>query len=284
MQDKILDAYMLVCEGKDKGPKDFPKAKFINAKGQSEDMPNGCGSEKSFKKKKKKINEKSSMTAGDGKTGDLEGPTKGTIKKSGPAEADGFKKADEAPAGLSPVKKKNVKESTNMTFEDLYKKVLEEQDIESPDYNDEMGEFPSDSDQEIGADMGDEADVDMDEGSIYSQLADLFSKLAEMKGAGAGAEMDMEDEMGQEPGLGEAVSEPEPKELKGSVTNLQAPCKLGRDGYKVVKKKASASAGTGERDGELKPAPKGPTPGKSPMTVGGSSPAASGKNASFLES
>jgi len=233
---------------------------------------------------------KTSMTAGKVKPGDLDGPTKQTIKKSGPEEAEGTEKAEEAPAGLNPVKKKKtkeVKESTNMTFQDLYDQVIKEQDIESDEYSDDVGDFPPAGDEAAEGDLEDVGGEEAAEGDKFAQLADLFSQAADLlrgMSAGAGDVADMGDEEAaiEEPPVGEAVSEPAPKDFKGNTKQFQAPTKLGVNGTKVVKKKAF-TGDTKARTGEIGAAPKGATPGKSPMKVGGTGAAASGKNASMLE-
>ena len=81
------------------------------------------------------------------------------------------------------------------SFMDLFDQVMvneEGEDIESPAYDDESGDFPE-TEGEVpveGEEMG--------EGEIYSQLSDLFGQLAGLKGAELGAgeeEAGMEGEM-----------------------------------------------------------------------------------------
>jgi hypothetical protein len=83
--------------------------------------------------------------------------------------------------------------------------------------------------------------------------------------------------------MGEAVSDPEPKPFSANIKSLQAPRKLGGDGVKATKGKASMPAQK-KRTGEMEQAPKGAKPGdKSFMKVCGSGPAHSAKNASMHE-
>jgi len=237
---------------------------------------------------------KQSMTAGTIKQGELDGPTKEIGPKgSGPEAADGSKKAEEAPKNINPVdKKKKVKESTTMpqSFHELYNKVIlkEVDDLESPEYNDNIGDFPAGEGEIPSIEDGDE----MAEGDKFAQAADLFSQLAdlfrEMSPGTDTEEIPGDETLGGEPevapAMGEAVSEPAPKEFKGNIKQFQAPNKLGISGVKTSKGKANTSAGAKKRTGEMGVAPTGVKPGdKSFMKVGGSGPAASGKNASMLE-
>ena len=239
---------------------------------------------------------KQSMTAGKVKPGELEGPTKGLgLKGSGPEGAEGTEKAEEAPKDLSPVdKKKKVKESTIMpkSFQELYSEVINEEDLEGASYDDAAGDFPPADGADVPGAEGLEGTEDL-EGDKFAAAADLFSQLAdlfrEMSPAGAVDELPGEETLGDEvaPGgapVGEAVSEPEPKPFSGNIKQFQAPNKLGISGVKTSKGKANTSAGGKKRTGELEKAPTGVKPGdKSFMKVGGTGPAATGKNASLLE-
>lgn len=243
---------------------------------------------------------KQDMTVGNvkkNKDGELDGPVnKMGPKDSGPDNVDDVKKADEAPKSLSPVSKKKLnKENVDMnnanksSFQDLYNQVINEaEDLESPAYSDETGDFPP-----AEGEIGPEGDVapgteDQPEGEMddYSKMADLFSQMAEIFLKLSGKSMDLPAEEGpaEEAPMGEAVSEPAPKPFNANIKQLQAPKKLGGVGVKTVKGKADTSAGAKKRTGEMDKAPTGVKPGdKSFMKVGGSGPAASAKNASMLE-
>ena len=236
--------------------------------------------------------EKSSLKAPG--TTDPEGFEKGTTKakefykNSGPKEVEGTEDAVEAPEELSPVKKGLTKESTTMdnpSFMELFDQVMKEEvdGIEDPAYDDNAQDFPPAADED--GDMGGEEVTVTLTGDQVSVLKDI---IAQLEGEGEGEmdmEMDAEMDMPVDDGLGEAVSEPEPKELSANTAQLQAPCKLGRDGVKVTpKKKAALSAGAKKRTGEPEAGPKGFTPGnKGMMKVQGSGSAAKGKNASLAE-
>jgi len=256
---------------------------------------------------------KQSMTVGKIKNGDeLEGPTKKVIPNSGPESVKNLQKAEEAPEGLNPVKKgKKIKETT-MSFADLYNKVmLKEEDIESSEFNQDIGDFPADASEAPGAeaDQGDlaepetEGEVESKE-ALFRQLADVFTKLADLETseleevpmdevpeAGAdqvGSETPMTQDAAPQQGMkapvGEAVSAPEPKEFKANISQFQAPNKLGRTGVKVFKRKVATTGNSQKKDGTIKDAPKGFKPGdKGMMKVGGSGAAQEGKNASALE-
>jgi len=243
------------------------------------------------------------------KTGDIE---KGKEKQKGqgtesPEVKKAAAKSEEAPADLSPAKdfsaqaskpaKKVTGESTQMkkSFMDLFDEAMtiteaEAPAIEDPNAFDEgEGDFAAAGPE--GAEGGEAAGG---EGEIYAQLADLFSQLAEIKGAGAGAEAapeaGLEGDAGMPPPTGESVvaemkSEPEPKEFSGDISKLQKGS-LGRSGVKVAGAKKAASKGNDkEKTGKLEDAPKGFTPAdKGMMKVSGSGPQHKGGDSSFLES
>lgn len=235
---------------------------------------------------------KGKMTVGKHKGGEeLEGEVKKVIKNSGPDAADGVEKAEEGPAGLNPVKKRQMEEKTvkdGLSFQQLYNQVITEEDIDSIEdtaYDDEMGDFPASEDEvlddeEIAADMEpvtvtltpEEVDV------LRSIIAQVDGEDLELKD-----ELDVEDDLGEEP-VGEARSEPEPKPHSSNVKELQAPRKLAGKGVKKAGGKAQTSGGTKKRTGEIEDAPKGPTPGdKGMMKVSGTGAAHTAKNASLLE-
>ena len=236
-------------------------------------------------KESKDLTSKASMVVSK-KKGDLEGADKKAAKDMGANGAKDIKKPVEVSKTLSPAgKQKEMKESTNMgnTFDELFNKVIAEADIEDiPAGEDDFA--PTD---EMG--MDDEAGMEVEEGDKFSQLADLFAQAADLFRGMADGEGDIgAEDMGDYPEeaegpMGEAVSEPEPRPLSANTASLQLPNKLGRDGVKVVKKKAVGTI-TGKHDGTLSPAPAGFKGGdKSKMKVGGSGPAATGKGASAQE-
>ena len=251
---------------------------------------------------------------GDGETGglkpdDLPADAASTteLQKGRGAEAADTKAPEEAEEKLSPVnknkgtdkvaKKKQVttiKDSVEPTksFMDLFDQVMvkeEGEDIESPAYNDDQGDFPE---------TENEAPVEgeMDEGAIYSQLADLFSQLASIKGDELGGEMGAEGEMEEPVPSAESVdedgnpieemkSEPEPKELNADIKQRQLPTKLAGKGVtKGSSKKAASKGSDKKRTGELEDGPEGMKHDKSKFAVDGDGPIHKAKNASFLES
>jgi len=235
------------------------------------------------------------MTVGKQKSGDeLEGPTK-QLDGTGPDSAD-FDKAVEAPKSISPAgktsktsKKSTTKvneESTDMsrkTFEELYNTVMvSEEDLESAEYNDEMGDFPPSGDEGMEGEMGEERDAP----SILGEIKDLLSELISVMGGGEEMDVDVDMDMdpAEEGGFGEATSEPEPRPLTTTVSQLQLPSrKLGGPGTTVVKKKASGAAATKKHNGELEAAPAGFKHDKSKMKVDGSGAAVQGNNQSAFE-
>ena len=241
-------------------------------------------------KTSKVIQEKNEMKIGTIKQGDLEGPAEGVSpKKSGPADADGFEQAVEAPKEFSPAAKKNSskkkklnKESNIMSFDDLYKSVIvNEEDLESAEYDDEMGDFPP-AEGEM-ADEGEERSA----GDILGEVIGLLQELQDT--LGGGSDLDMEDDLeapmqDEDPTFGEATSEPEPKEFNANISQLQAPRSLGGQGVRVSQKKAKSSTISKKHSGDLETAPKGFTPGnKGMMKVSGTGPAIAAKNASAFE-
>jgi len=254
------------------------------------------------------------MTVGNMKMGDLPGQKPGVFPpKSGP-DAPGAKtmqKAVEAPVEFSPVKgkkQKEVKESTNMSksFQELYDNVINEKDIESPDYNEEIQDFPPTAGEEVpGEEVPGEEDLEggmegeRDVASIVEDIKGLLDELVIAVGGSPAGEMGPEDEMGAEEGepqfkesvkaegktIKEMKSEPEPKDFKAPISSLQLPGrKLGGTGVKVPHKKMVIAAGGKKHTGEPEAAPKGFTPGdKGMMKVGGTGPAVNGKDTSAFE-
>jgi len=171
-----------------------------------------------------------SNAKGDGKTGGLEpgelpadtASTTEIQKGTGAENAKGIKTPEEGEEKINPVKKdkgttktatkKTVTESDGpkASFMDLYNQVIKEEgeDIESASYDDDVGDFPE-PEGEVSPEG--EGEGEMGEGEIYTQLADLFGRLASIKGGDLGGEDEMgapEDEMGApEDGMGENVPE-----------------------------------------------------------------------------
>jgi len=252
---------------------------------------------------------------GDGETGgltpdELPADTASTTevqKGTGAENAKGVDSPEEAEEKLSPVKadkgtKKTAKKKEvtaikdsvepKKSFMDLFDQVMikEEGEIEDPAYDDEAGDFPEPEEEE-------EVPTEMDEGEIYSKLADLFGQLAEVKGYGAedmGAEAPVEDEMGgiapesvdaDGNPIEEMKSEPEPKELVADAEERMVPTKLaGKGVVKGATKKAAIKGNDKKRTGELEDGPEGLKHDKSKFAVKGEGPAHKAKNASFLES
>lgn len=234
------------------------------------------------------VDKQKKMVVGKQQTGDeLEGPTKEVGPKGSGPEAAVKTKAVNAPANLSNLKKENNDMSD--TFQDLYDKVMiseEGEDLESAEYNDEMGDFPTGQDDEgLGDEMGEEGeDPFVQLANLFSQAADLFSQMSDSEADMAAGEEDMMDEPIQGEGpMGEATSEPEPKIAPDNTAKLKLPRKLAGTGVNVVKKKAKGEI-SGKHDGSLQAAPKGFQPGnKGMMKVNGTGAENKAKNASAFE-
>jgi hypothetical protein len=240
---------------------------------------------------------------GDGETGALEpgelpadaASTTEVQSGTGAENAKDVEAAEEAPEDISPVKKDKgtMKTATKKTvteaeaprksFTDLFDQVMiseEGEDIESPEYDDDLGDFPEDEEDV-------ETEGPVDEGEIFSQLADLFSQLASIRGAGEESyDEEPEGELDdmEEPPIGEAKSEPEPKVLQANSSERQLPTKLAGKGVKKGSSKAKTGEGGRKRTGELEDAPEGFRHDKSKYAVNGEGPIHKAKNASFLES
>jgi hypothetical protein len=249
------------------------------------------------------------------KTGEIENGKK--VQKGQGIESPEAKKAaaksEEAPADLSPAKdfsakagkpaKKVTGESTQMkkSFMDLYDEAMVVTEAEAPAvedpqaWDDSQGDFAGTPGGEPGGEPGaEEAGVGGSEGELYAQLADIFSQLAEIKGAGvAGAEGEEgAPEAGAEelpPPTGESVvaemkSEPEPKEFPGEISKLQLPRSLAGKGVEKKEPKKAASKGNDkDKTGKLEDAPAGFHHDKGMMKVKGDGPIHKGGNASFVE-
>jgi len=263
------------------------------------------------------------VNGGDGtKPGDLPSDTSSpteTQKGTGAENAKGIKAPEEGEEKLSPVKKdKGTKKTASKrqvttindstqprkTFMELFDQVMIKEDdegIESPDFNDDDGDFPE-TEEDIPSDRDSDRE-EMSEGDIYSQLSTLFGQLANIKGDGFNDDLDdgmdndlddLDDDLDDEVPPTESVrrrghtisemkSEPEPKELGGSISNLQAPRKLGGKGVKVSTGKAASRGSDKRHTGELEAGPEGMRHDKSKFTVKGTGSAHKGNNASFVE-
>jgi len=234
-------------------------------------------------------------------TGELEGETGKVQPNTGPESSNADLSADN-PDEFSTTKKTKksksiTKENVNMknkSFMDLFNEVVNENGIESDEYDDESGDFPA-GEGEIQPD--DEFDDEMGEATPLSIIQDIAAKFDELIVAMGGEsdlddldsdlEGDLDDEIGGEFGEDEPVSEmksePTPKNHNSNISSLQAPRKLGGSGVKTSKRSAKKTSAK-KRTGELEAAPVGFKPGdKGAMKVGGTGPAASGKNASAFE-
>jgi hypothetical protein len=180
-----------------------------------------------------------------------------------PAEtADSAKhKAEDAPAHLTDKKKKNLKEKKQMpksVFKDLYKAVLaeeyddEDMDLESPDFDDEEGDFPASQDEGFG----EEEEEEMVE-CPRSLLQGLCDQLQEILGGGEDelGELGDEEDFGEEEDLGledEEEDNPFPEAVDGSPspfnTNPQAHVKRKLGHGKV---RGKGGKGQGNAQGEV---------------------------------
>lgn len=256
------------------------------------------------------------VKGGDGtKPGDLPSDAASTTevqKGTGSENAKNITAPEEAEEKLNPVKKDKgttktaskkqvtaIKDSVQpkKSFMDLFDQVMvnEEGDgIESSSYDDDQGDFPE-PEGEVPVE-GEVEGEELGEGEIYSQLSDLFGKLADIKGAGLG-----EDEEGLAPEEGmegmptpesvdaygnpieEMRSEPEPKEFSGNSSERQLPTKLAGKGVRASSGKAATKGSDKKRTGELEDAPEGFKHDKSKFKVKGTGSAHKAANASFLE-
>jgi hypothetical protein len=257
------------------------------------------------------------VKGGDGtKPGDLPSDaasTTETQKGTGSENAKNITAPEEAEEKLNPVKKDKgttktaskkqvtaIKDSVQprKSFMELFDQVMvkEEGDgIEDSGYDDEQGDFP-----EPEGEVPVEGEVEeLGEGEIYSQLSDLFSQLAGIKGAGMGEEEDLESEDGMEEMEGmegmpesfdrygnpiqEMRNEPEPREFSGNHSERQLPNKLAGNGVRPSSGKAATKGSDKKRTGELEDAPAGFRHDKSKFRVKGTGSAHKAANASFLE-
>lgn len=261
------------------------------------------------------------VAGGDGtKPGDLPADAASTTETqtgTGAENAKDVKAPEEAEEKLSPVKKDKgttktatkkevtaIKDSVEpkKSFMDLFNQVVvteEDGAIDGEGYDDDAGDFPV-PEEEVPV----EGEGELSEGEIYSQLSDLFSQLASIKGGDMGMEDEMDGEMDGEMGPdmseeipgGESVrargraieemkSEPEPKELVANSSERQLPTSLAGKGVKKPGSKKAATKGNDKkRTGELEDGPEGFKHDKSKFKVDGSGPVHGAANASFLES
>ena len=256
--------------------------------------------------------------SGNGQTGgltpgDLPADTGSTTAQQSGTGASkvSLKTPEEADSKLSPYKPKKSKKKSkkgnvmekHKSFMELFDQVMvnEAEDIESPEYNDEMGDFPQRSGEGPLPDEGDEEmGGEMSEGEIYQQLSDLFSQLAELKG-GAPAE---DEEFGEEEGMGpegappdeygqggmpqqestiaEMRSAPVPSKCTANSRKRMMPTSLSGKGVRVSSKKKKTGSSR-QRTGVPEGGPKTTRMDKSKFKVKGSGPAHTANNASALE-
>lgn len=236
------------------------------------------------------------MTVGDKKIGDLDGPTQETNKGTG-AENTDAKPAKDAEADLQgdTVEKstdksgKKVEEGTERPmskFDTLFNQAIMEEEIgsiEGEGYDDDMGDFPANGEDQAEAEMAELTDDGIgeeSEGDLFAQLADIFGKLATKFGGG-------EEEIGLE-GEGEidsleleAVESTPAPDGVGSRTNRSA---MNTNAAKTVSGGAS-SATSGAVDGG-KPKAAGQTKDRNPQMsfkAKGSGKAVDGGNSSAFE-
>jgi len=247
------------------------------------------------------------------KPGDLPADAASTTevqKGTGAENAKDITSPEEADAKLSPVSKnkgtnktatkKTVTESDapKKSFMDLFNfAMINEDDIESDGYDDDAGDFPE---PEETVPVEGEMEEELDEGEIYSQLSELFGKLASIKGAELTGDEGMEPSPDEELGMDanddipisteesvnpikEMKSQPEPEEFNSNISQLQAPRPLAGKGVKVSSKKAAIKGSDKKRTGELETGPEGLKHDKSKFAVKGDGSAHKANNASFVE-
>lgn len=237
---------------------------------------------------------KSSMTVGNVKPGDLDG----AVRKSGPkgsgAKETGVKKPEEAPAELQGDTVEDSKKGKKGigAFDRLYKSVVKEEvspSIESDKFDPVSGDFPPAGEEEADAeDFGAEGDMEADEGSAFSKLADLFSQAAELfsqmaaehGGADAGEELiDGEGDLGAEGDVAKEAVESKP--APDGVSKLTGKGNIDVKGVKVERKTAVVPKGKGA-DGAIETGKDTNLGPKMSQKASGTGPIASGKNSNFF--
>lgn len=236
---------------------------------------------------------KSSMTVGTVKPGELEGETKKKgPKKSGPENTDASAPV-EAPENLQggDVEDSKKKKGGKMSkFEELYKNVIDESiedSIESQNYDDEIQDFPPAGEEEADALNAEEEDLGEVESprEILSQIGDLFVKLADALDDGENELTGEEPELGENEGLGARDGlEEESVELEPApdgVSKLTGKGSMNSKGVKVVKGGTKIRKGK-KADGKLEKL-KASLDSVRKNKVSGTGAAVQGKNTSAFE-
>jgi hypothetical protein len=201
-------------------------------------------------------------------------------------------------------KAKESIEKPKMSFNDIYSKIIKENDdldavepaadIESAGFSDEAGDFDPDADKE--GDVEEEMDLTTELRLLADRLSEIAEKLGMDEGltpdAGAGEGLDVPagDDMGMEPEAklesvqtGKIPQPTTPKLAKkttlGPKMSMKPSNKIGNSGAG----KASVPTGGKDVSGRLSPAKKtqfGPNMSK---TVSGNGPAVQGKGDAFVK-
>ena len=227
-----------------------------------------------------------------GEAGDLEGPSKETQKGTG-AENTDAKKVEEAPENLQgdTVEDSKKKKGGSLSkFDELYKSVravveeeLEDNSIENPSLNDEIGDFPPAGSEEeaaerSGEDIGGESIKD-----LFNSLADIMAKIGDKLAADEGEEeiLSGETEMGEGEALPEEAVESTP--APEAVGKLTAKGSMNVKGVKVVKKAVSGASSGEENGGKTKVASDTNLGPNMSQKSNGSGAAVDGRGASAFE-
>ena len=198
-----------------------------------------------------------SMKVGKDITGDLEGETDKKGPSGSGSESTDAKKAegkgkDATVATSTKGGKATSCNERSSKFEDLYKQVVNEENdgtsIEGGNFSDEINDFPANGPEEDEAAPIDEIEEET-VGSLFSQAAEIFTKLGDLLGEDVLDDGDMlsdEAELGEDEMMaGEAVdSTPAPD----STAKLTGKGNMNVKGVKVVKK-AVSSASAGQENG-----------------------------------
>lgn len=237
---------------------------------------------------------KTPMTVGTVKPGDLEGKVKEKGPKKSGAENTDAKKAEEAPAELQgdTVESSKKKGKGGSKFDELFKKVVKEDvapNIESPSFDSDAGDFPPAGEDEAAAELDGEEDMETSEGDEFAQLADLFSKAADLfskmaSSHGAGAESDemITDEPSLDDGEEVAAEAVDMEKVPDSVAKLTGTGNMKVNAVKVTKQTVCGKASGAKNGGEPEVAKDTTLGPKTTNKVGGSGPVASGGNQNFF--
>jgi len=219
-------------------------------------------------------------------------PGTGTDSKS----VKGIKNPVKHETNVKSGKIETMKTEAKKSFIEMYNEVMVNEvapDIGGPEFDQDKGDFPkADGEEGMDADMPtEEIPGESAEGDTFGQLADLFAQISDIfrtmteEGGATEDQVGMDEPAGDMPPegapVGEAVSQPEPKEFNPSISGFQAPRKLAGKGVQTApSSKASVKGNDKQKTGELEDAPKGE---KKSMKVDGSG-AAHKAGASAFES